>query len=155
MWFALGAASAALNALQSLTSSSKSSSDQSGIPFSLLAGAGASGPAGAAVPGGGPAQISSPTMSALIDAQGQQGADDLNTDPLTQALDGASSSSVTNSDGSTTTTITYADGSKATTTTPAPDTNSASSSYNRIEQMMQREAQAMSSHAAAALSIHA
>ena len=39
-----------------------------------------------------------------------------NSDPLMQALQGASSTSVTNSDGSTTTSLTYADGSKVTMT---------------------------------------
>jgi Ca2+-binding EF-hand superfamily protein len=77
--------------------------------------------------------------------------DSASSDPLTQALDGASSTSVTNSDGSTTTSITYADGSKVTMTTPAASTsssgsssNSAASSYNSLDQMMQRQGQMMS-----------
>jgi hypothetical protein len=72
---------------------------------------------------------------------------------LLQALSNASSSSVTNSDGSTTTLVTYADGSKATMTSPAATTSSSSatSSYNIIEQMIQREAQAISSGATASL----
>jgi hypothetical protein len=66
-------------------------------------------------------------------------------DPLMQALQGASSTSTTNSDGSTTTSLTYADGSKVTMTSPAAATSSsASSSYNIIEQMIQREANAIS-----------
>lgn len=86
-----------------------------------------------------------------------------NADPLLQALD-ASSSSVTNGDGSTTTTVTYADGSKVTMTTPAASTgtgsgsntaNSATSSYNWIEQMIQRQAQAVSANAGYALSLSA
>jgi hypothetical protein len=68
---------------------------------------------------------------------------------------------VTNSDGSTTTSVTYADGSKVTMTSPATSTssggttssNSATSSYNLIEQMIQREAQMISSGATAALSV--
>jgi hypothetical protein len=85
-------------------------------------------------------------------------------DPLMQALDGSSSSSVTNGDGSTTTTITYADGSKVTMTTPASSTgtsstasrsSSASSSYGWIEQIIQREAQALSVEAGSALSVSA
>jgi Ca2+-binding EF-hand superfamily protein len=78
-----------------------------------------------------------------------------NSDPLLQALSGASSTQVSNSDGSTTTSVTYADGSKVTTTTP-PATKSSSgatSSYNFIEQLIQREAQAISSSAAAPLSV--
>jgi hypothetical protein len=79
-----------------------------------------------------------------------------NTDPLLQALQGASSTSVTNGDGSTTTSVTYADGSKVTMTTPAATTSSgnATSSYNFIERMIQREAQAISSGATASLSLN-
>ena len=84
------------------------------------------------------------------------------TDPLLAALAGASSTSVTNSDGSTTTSITYADGSKVSLTTPAASTSStsstsssATSSYNLIEQLIQREAQALSASASAALSVTA
>jgi hypothetical protein len=75
---------------------------------------------------------------------------------LAQALAGASSTAVTNSDGSTTTSITYADGSKVTLTTPAasslPGSSSASSSY-LIEQMIQREAKALSASVASSLSV--
>lgn len=79
-----------------------------------------------------------------------------NTDPLLQALSGASSTSVTNSDGSTTTAITYADGSKVTMTSPAAKTSSgnANSLYNFIEQMISREAQAISSGATQSLSLN-
>jgi hypothetical protein len=88
-------------------------------------------------------------------------ADGSNTDPLLQALAGASSNSVTNSDGSTTTSVTYADGSKVTMVSPAASTSSsgatssssATSSYNIIEQMIQRAAQAISSGATASLSV--
>jgi hypothetical protein len=78
-----------------------------------------------------------------------------NTDPLLQALSGASSNSVTNSDGSTTTSITYADGSRVTMTSPAAkaSSSSATSPYNFLEQMIAREAQAMSSGASQSLSI--
>jgi hypothetical protein len=77
-------------------------------------------------------------------------------DPLLQALDGASSTSISNSDGSTTTSVTYADGSKVTMTSAAASTSSSSatSSYNFIEQMIQREAQAISSGATASLSLN-
>ena len=85
-----------------------------------------------------------------------------NTDALLQALSGASSTAVTNSDGSTTTSVTYADGSKVTMTSPASSTtssggtssSSATSSYNMIEQMIQREAQSISSGATASLSMN-
>jgi Ca2+-binding EF-hand superfamily protein len=84
------------------------------------------------------------------------------TDPLLQALAGASSTSTTNSDGSTTTSVTYADGSKVTLTTPAESAStstsssrSATSSYNFVEQMIQREAQALSASVATSLSVSA
>ena len=79
------------------------------------------------------------------------------SDPFSQALQGASSSSLTNSDGSVTTSLTYADGSKVTMTSAASGSSSASatSSYNFIEQMIQRQAQAISSAATASLSVSA
>jgi EF-hand domain pair len=92
-------------------------------------------------------------------AAGSQGAAGAGSgsDPLLQALQGASSSSVSNSDGSTTTSLTYADGSKVTMTSPAATTPSdaATSSYNFIEQMIQRQARAISSAGAGSLSVSA
>jgi hypothetical protein len=81
--------------------------------------------------------------------------DGSNSDPLLQALDGASSSYVTNSDGSTTTSITNADGSVITMTSPAASTSSSSAtaSYNFLEKMIQQAAQAISSGASAPLSM--
>ena len=78
-------------------------------------------------------------------------------DPFSQALQGASTTSVTNSDGSVTTSLTYADGSKVTMTSAASGSSSsaATSSYNFIEQMIQRQAQAISSAATASLSVSA
>jgi hypothetical protein len=76
-------------------------------------------------------------------------------DPLMQALQGASSTSVTNSDGSITTSLTYADGSKVTMTSAAAASSAATSSYNFIEQMIQRQAQAISSAATGSLSVSA
>jgi EF-hand domain pair len=77
------------------------------------------------------------------------------SDPLLQALAGAASSSVTNSDGSTTTSITNPDGSKITMTSAAAKTSSstATASYNFLEQMIQRAAQAISSGASQSLSM--
>ena len=85
------------------------------------------------------------------------GAGGSNSDPLMQALQGASSTSVTNSDGSVTTSLTYADGSKVTMTSPASGSSSsaATSSYNLIEQMIQRQAKAISSSATASVSVSA
>jgi EF-hand domain pair len=79
------------------------------------------------------------------------------SDPFSQALQGASTTSVTNSDGSVTTSLTYADGSKVTMTSAASGSTSsaATSSYNFIEQMIQRQAQAISSAATASLSVSA
>jgi hypothetical protein len=85
------------------------------------------------------------------------GSSEPNADPLMQALSGASSTSVTNSDGSTTTSITYADGSTVSLTTAAVSASStgssATSSYNLIEQMIQREAKALSASVASSLSV--
>ena len=80
-----------------------------------------------------------------------------NSDPFAQALQGASTTSVTNSDGSVTTSLTYADGSKVTMTSAAGKSSSASatSSYNFTEQMIQRQAQAISSGATGSLSVSA
>jgi EF-hand domain pair len=77
------------------------------------------------------------------------------SDPLLQALSGASSTQVTNSDGTTTTSVTYADGSKVTlTSAPTKPSSTAASSYNFVEQLIQREASAISSGATGALSLN-
>ncbi|GIQ78522.1 hypothetical protein BraRD5C2_69730 [Bradyrhizobium sp. RD5-C2] len=92
------------------------------------------------------------------------GADGSSSDPLMQALNGATSASVTNSDGSTTTTMTYADGSKVSMTSPAAASttssatsssagSNATSSYNFIEQLIQRQSQAISAQASSSLSV--
>ncbi|MCA6119022.1 EF-hand domain-containing protein [Bradyrhizobium sp. WSM 1738] len=83
--------------------------------------------------------------------------DGAGTDPLSQLRQGATTTTVTNSDGSVTTSLTYADGSKVTMTSPASasSSTSATSSYNFIEQMIQREAKAISSAATASLSLSA
>jgi hypothetical protein len=79
------------------------------------------------------------------------------SDPFSQALQGATTTTVTNSDGSVTTSLTYADGSKVTMMSAASSSSSsaATSSYNFIEQMIQRQAQAISSGATASLSMSA
>jgi hypothetical protein len=83
--------------------------------------------------------------------------DGSNSDPFSHALQGASSTSVANNDGSVTTSLTYADGSNVTMTSAAgkSSSTSAASSYNFIEQMIQRQAQAISSGATASLSVSA
>src|SRR5882672_4828692 len=101
--------------------------------------------------------------SALKGGKGHHGhraasaSDGSNSDPFSQALQGASSTSVTNSDGSVTTSLTYADGSKVTMTSAASGSSSsaATSSYNFIERMIQRQAQAISASATASLSVSA
>ena len=55
---------------------------------------------------------------------GSGNSDGPNSDPLLQALQGASSTSVTNSDGTVTTSLTYADGSKVTMTSAASGSSS-------------------------------
>jgi hypothetical protein len=171
MLFALGAASAALDAIKSLTTSGSSSAQSAGFSqasadlFGLSGGASAAG-SSAAIPGlSGGGQISPTTLSALLDAQSQSSTGSVtaaSTDPGsalqglfaqidasadgTGSTSGASTNSVTNSDGSTTTSLTTASGSKVTTTSPAPTTSSsaATSSYNLIEQLIQREVGAIS-----------
>ena len=80
--------------------------------------------------------------------------DGTDTDPLMQALQGATSTSTTNADGSVTTSLTYADGSKVTMIS-ASASGAAASSYNFIEQMIAREAKAISSSTTASLSVSA
>jgi hypothetical protein len=76
-------------------------------------------------------------------------------DALLQALQGASSTTTTNSDGSTTTTLTYADGTKLTMSQPASSTVSgaASSQYNLVEKMVQRQADALAAAAKQSVSV--
>jgi Ca2+-binding EF-hand superfamily protein len=76
-------------------------------------------------------------------------------DALLQALDGASSTATTNSDGSITTSLTYADGSKVTMTQPATSSssNSATRSYNVVEQMIQQQADMLTKTASSSLSV--
>ena len=96
-------------------------------------------------------QGSSPPPS-CADSEGS-GPGGSKSDPLLQALQGASATSISNSDGSTTTSLTYADGSKVTMTSPA--TAAATSSYNFIEQLIAREARAISNSAIPSLSVSA
>jgi hypothetical protein len=88
-------------------------------------------------------------------SDGATGSNGSSSDPLLQALGGASSTSVTNSDGSVTTSLTYADGSKVTMTSAAAASTSATSSYNFVEQLIQRQASAISAQANASLSVSA
>jgi len=78
-------------------------------------------------------------------------------DALMQALQGASSTTTTNSDGSVTTTLTYADGTKLTMSQPAPSTPSsnASTQYNLVEKMMQRQTDALAAAAKQSVSVKA
>ncbi len=91
-------------------------------------------------------------------ASGASAADGGNADALMQALQGATSTSTTNSDGSTTTTLTYADGTKITMTQPAASStttngNSAVQSYNFTERLIERQAQLLSANATQSLSM--
>lgn len=76
-------------------------------------------------------------------------------DALMQALQGASSTSTTNNDGSITTTLTYADGSKITLSQPASSTTStgASTQYNLVERLVQRQADALAATAKQSVSL--
>jgi hypothetical protein len=83
------------------------------------------------------------------------GNDDESSDPLLQALQGTSGSTVTNADGSTTTSLTYADGSTVTMTKPAASSTSstATSSYNFLERLIQRQANAIAAQTSSSLSL--
>ncbi len=76
-------------------------------------------------------------------------------DAVMEALQGASSTSTTNSDGSITTTLTYADGSKVTISQPASSTTStgASTQYNLVERLVQRQTDALASSARQSVSV--
>lgn len=74
----------------------------------------------------------------------------------TQGLSGASSTSVSNADGTVTTSITYADGSKVSMTSAAGATSSkATSSYNFVEQLIQRQASQIQAAATSSVSVRA
>jgi hypothetical protein len=83
------------------------------------------------------------------------GAGDDSRDPLLKALEGATGSTVTNADGSTTTSLTYGDGSTVTMTKPAASSAStaATSSYNFLEQLIQRQANAIAARTSSSLSV--
>ena len=100
---------------------------------------------------------SSGAASAASSASSTGAGSSASSDPLAQALQGATTTSVTNSDGSTTTSLTYPDGSKVTMTLPAASTASsaATSSYNSVEQMIARAARAFSFASVPALSLSA
>ena len=76
-------------------------------------------------------------------------------DTLLKALEGARSSSATKSDGSTSTTLTYANGTTVTLNTPAPSGASAtaSSSYNLVERMIQKQVDALAASSQQSVSV--
>jgi len=80
---------------------------------------------------------------------------DGSNNPLLQALQGATGSTVTNADGSTTTSLTYADGSTVTMTKPATSSASstATASYNFLERLIQRQANAIAAQTSSSLSV--
>jgi hypothetical protein len=86
-------------------------------------------------------------------AAASDGSDGSSSNPLPKTLQGATTTSVTNSDGTVTTSLTYADGSKVTMTSAAAASSAATSSYNFIEKLIQRQAQAISSASTASLSV--
>ncbi|MFX5789459.1 hypothetical protein ABTE25_20405, partial [Acinetobacter baumannii] len=68
---------------------------------------------------------------------------------------GATGSTVTNADGSTTTSLKYADGSTVTMTSPAASSAAAkaTSSYNFLEQIIQRQASMIAAQGSSTLSV--
>lgn len=77
-------------------------------------------------------------------------------DALKEALQGASSTTTTNSEGSISTTLTYAGGSTITLSQPVSSATStnASTQYNLVEKMMQRQTDALAASAKQSVSIN-
>jgi EF-hand domain pair len=84
--------------------------------------------------------------SATGSSTGGSGASGSSSDSWMQSMQAASSTSVANSNGSTTTSLTFADGSSVSMTSAAASTSAsaATSSYNLLEQLIQRQANAIS-----------
>lgn len=98
------------------------------------------------IDGNGAGQISKPEFEGALGAGGTNIAQADAVFGKLQALQAATATSLTNSDCSTTTSLSTGDGSKVTMTLPsaASASSAATSSYNLIEQLIQREAQAIS-----------
>jgi hypothetical protein len=127
MMFALGAASSALNAINSLTSSGPSSTQATGFgenPFQLPGSAPSAASSTTTTGFTGAAQLSPATMNALIAAQSQS----TNSASSSQSSSNASTSPADADDSS-------ADAANAPTAT---------SPYNLLEQLMQRQGSAIS-----------
>jgi hypothetical protein len=137
MLFALGAASSAMEALQSLLPS-KSSTPSTASPFALSGSSAASGSSGAASGASGNSQLSPATMSTLIAAQGQSATGSISQTSTSPAgtLQNLLSQIDGDDDGEATTSPTYGDGSA---TSPQAMLSAATSSYNFMGQMAQRQ----------------
>jgi hypothetical protein len=120
---AIGAASVALDAIQSLTSPQPASSQPIGFPPNASDSSAAPSADSPTVAGFGRAQISSDNISALIDAQSLASAN------LAQAID--SSSLTSDSSGST---------SDSSANRPNSASSAASSTYSSIDQLVQSTA---------------
>ena len=130
MMFALGAASSALNAISSLTSSGPSSTQATGFgenPFQLPGSAPASASSATTTGFTGAAQLSPATMNALIAAQSQAA---------------GSTSSPSSSQSSSKASTSPADDSSADATNASA--SAVTSPYNLLEQLMQRQGSAIS-----------
>jgi hypothetical protein len=138
MLFALGAASSALGALQSLLPS-KSSTPSTATPFALSGSSPASGSSAAASGASGYSQLSPATMNALFVAQSQPSTGSTSQTSTSPAgtLQSLSSQFDGDDDGEATTSPTYGDGS--TTSPQAMAFSAATSSYNFMGQMAQRQ----------------
>jgi hypothetical protein len=179
MLFALGATSSIWDALQSLRAQSGTTSQTTASSFEPTSDvAPPESTATACSSGSCSSPLSSQTLGALIAAHSSSvaggtgssapsgsvgGSADTGvsgTDPQGQIAPG-STTTVTNADGSTTTSFTLADGAKITLVTPGPRITSdalpsslATSSYNLVEQAIQRDAQSLSANASAYLSVN-
>jgi len=163
MLFALGAASSIWDALQSLRARSGTTSQTTASAFEPL-GEVPESTATACSSGSCSSPLSSQTLGALIAARNSSVAGPSNSLPAaSQNTIGQSTppTAATNADGWTTTSFTLADGTKITLETRgfqatkiALPSSLATSSYDFVEQAIQRDTQSLSANASAHLSVN-
>jgi hypothetical protein len=165
MQFALGATSSIWDALQSLRAQSGTTSQATASAFEPIGDVATPESTTTACSSGNcSSPLSSQTLGALIAARNSSVAGPSNSLPAaSQNTIGQSTppTAVTNADGWTTTSFTLADGTKVTLETRgfqatkiALPSSLATSSYNLVEQAIQRDTQSLSANASAHLSVN-
>ena len=164
MLFALGATSSIWDALQSLRAQSGTTSQTTASAFEPLGEvATPESTATACSSGSCSSPLSSQTLGALIAARNSSVAGPSNSLPAASqnAIGQSTPTAVTNADGWTTTSFTLADGTKITLETRgfqatkiALPSSLATSSYDFVEQAIQRDTQSLSANASAHLSVN-